>query len=169
MTPNSQEITRVVFIGIGATVVMDLWLLLLRSIKVPTLDFALLGRWVGHLAQGTWAHASIAKARPVRNESAIGWSAHYAVGVVFAVLLVAVRGSAWAVHPSLLPAVAFGVATVVVPLFVMQPAMGAGVASSRTPAPARSCLRSVLNHTIFGVGLYLAAAAIAVISTGVNE
>jgi hypothetical protein len=55
----------------------------------------------------------------------------------------------------------FGVATVAAPLLVMQPAMGAGFAASRTPTPLKNCLRSTVNHAVFGLGLYGAAAAIA--------
>ncbi len=161
MTHIAQEMTRVFLIGLGATAVMDLWLLLLRRMNVPVLDFALLGRWSGHLARGTWRHKSIAKASPVRGELALGWLAHYAVGLVFAAVFIGIAGIGWARHPSLPAAVAFGIGTVIVPLFVMQPAMGAGIASSRTPTPARNCFRSLANHTVFGGGLYLTAAALA--------
>lgn len=161
MTPLAEPIARIFFIGIGATALLDLWSLLLKRLNVPTLDFALLGRWVGHLAQGRWAHDAIAKAPPVRGELAIGWLAHYAIGVAFAALLAAIAGTQWLRVPTLLPAVLVGVATVAAPLFVMQPAMGAGIASSRTRTPALNCLKSVANHTVFGAGLYLAAAAIA--------
>ncbi|WP_332825656.1 DUF2938 domain-containing protein [Ramlibacter sp.] len=161
MTPLAEPIARIFFIGIGATALLDLWSLLLKRLNVPTLDFALLGRWAGHLAQGRWAHDAIAKAPPVRGELAIGWLAHYAIGVAFAALLVAIAGTQWLRVPTLLPAVLVGVATVAAPLFVMQPAMGAGIASSRTRTPALNCLKSVANHTVFGAGLYLAAAAIA--------
>lgn len=161
MTPLTEHIARIFFIGIGATALLDLWGLLLRRLHVPTLDFALLGRWVGHLAQGQWAHDAIAKAPPVRSELAVGWLAHYAIGVVFAALLVVTVGTPWMDSPTLLPAVLVGVATVAAPLFVMQPAMGAGIASSRTRTPALNCLKSVANHIVFGAGLYLAAAAIA--------
>ena len=160
----AHDFIRVVLIGAGATAVMDLWALLLRSLNVPTLDFALLGRWVGHLADGTWGHVAIANARPIRGERALGWLAHYAVGVAFAGALVAIHGIAWADRPSLWIAVAFGMVTVMAPLFVMQPAMGAGFASSRTRTPARNCLRSLANHTVFGTGLYLAAAGLALVS-----
>ena len=63
-----------------------------------------------------------------------------------------------------LPALAVGMGTVAAPLLVMQPAMGAGIASSRTPTPVKNCLRSLANHTVFGAGLYLAAAALQSIS-----
>jgi Protein of unknown function (DUF2938) len=132
----------------------------LKRMNVKTLDFALIGRWVGHALRGRFAHDAIARAAPVKGELALGWLAHYAVGIAFAALLIALHGMAWASSPSLLPALAVGVGSVLVPLFVMQPAMGAGIASSRTPAPARNCLRSLANHTVFGAGLYLAAVII---------
>jgi hypothetical protein len=43
----------------------------------------------------------------------------------------------------------------------MQPAMGAGIASSRTPTPLKNSLRSLANHAVFGLGLYLSAATMA--------
>lgn len=154
---------RVVLIGAGATVVMDLWGALLRRFGVPSLDLGLLGRWVGGLPRGKLAHASIAKAPPVRGERAIGWAAHYGIGVGFAGLLVGVAGLDWARAPSLLPALAVGVVTTLAPLFVLQPALGLGVASSKTPRPLFAATKSVVTHTVFGVGLWLAALTVAAI------
>lgn len=154
----------VLLIGFGATLVMDLWLALLKRLGVATGSFALIGRWVGHLVRGRLRHAAIARAAPVRHELALGWATHYAVGVAFAALLVGTQGVGWVRQPTPLPAVLTGVATVVMPLFVMQPAMGAGFAARRTPAPLANCLRSLANHTVFGVGLYLAAATLAAIA-----
>ena len=156
-----HELFAVVFIGCGATLLMDVWLMLLKRLGVQTLNFAFIGRWVGHLSRGRVAHAAIGKAPPVRHELALGWLTHYAVGIAFAGLLVVMVGHGWVAAPSLLPAVALGIGTVVFPLFLMQPAMGQGVAASRTPAPLRNCLRSVLNHAVFGLGLFLSASVIA--------
>ncbi|MBI2769842.1 MAG: DUF2938 family protein [Burkholderiales bacterium] len=141
---------RIVLIGMGATAVMDAWLWLLRRLNVPTLNFALLGRWVGHWRRGRWAHAAIARAAPVRHELVLGWLLHYATGIAFAALLVGLYGMAWAASPSLLPALCVGIGTVVAPLFVVQPALGAA-------STAASRLRSLANHAVFGCGLYLAA------------
>jgi hypothetical protein len=160
MTPTAEDVTRVVLIGIGATAAMDLWLLLLKRMHVPTLDIAFIGRWVGHLGHGVWAHDAIAKAAPVEGERMLGWLTHYVTGIAFAGLLVGLCGIAWTRNPSLLPALFVGAGSVAAPLFIMQPAMGAGFASSRTTTPARSCIRSLANHTVFGAGLYLAAACI---------
>ena len=160
MTPFDADLLRAVAIGIGATAVMDLWLMLLKALGLPTLNFALLGRWVGHMPRGRWAHQAIAQAAPVRGETALGWAAHYATGIAFALLLAALAGPAWLRAPSVVPALGFGIGTVLLPFFVMQPAMGAGFVSSRTKTPALNVLKSLSNHTVFGLGLYAAALAL---------
>ena len=152
-----QDFSQIALIGVGATAVMDIWLLLLNRLGVPTLNFAFIGRWVGHLARGRFSHLAIAKASPIPAEVPLGWMTHYATGIAFAGLLVMVEGVGWARQPTLLPAIAVGVSTVVIPLFVMQPAMGSGFAGSRTPSPSKNCLRSLANHSVFGTGLFLAA------------
>lgn len=159
MTDGLELLTRAVLIGTGATVIMDLWAMLLGQLGIPSLNFALLGRWLGHLPEGQWVHASIAKAAPVRAERLIGWGAHYSIGIAFAALLLATFGLGWARSPSLIPALLVGVVTVAAPLLVLQPALGAGIASTKTPTPVFNCVKSVVTHTVYGVGLYLAALA----------
>jgi hypothetical protein len=140
---------------------MDAWLLLLQRYGVPTQSFALIGRWIGHLRRGQWRHDSIAKAVPICGELWIGWCAHYAVGIAFAALLVAWCGLDWVRAPSLLPALLTGVGTVAAPLLVLQPAFGAGIASTRTKTPLLNGAKSLATHSVFGAGLYLAAQAAA--------
>lgn len=155
---NTLElIGRAVIIGAGATLTMDLWATMLRRLGIPSLDFAMLGRWIGHLPEGRIIHQSIAKASPVRGERVLGWAAHYAIGIGFAGLLLATSGLAWAHAPTLAPALAIGLLTVVAPLFVLQPALGAGVASSKTPRPVFNTAKSIVTHTVFGLGLYSSA------------
>lgn len=158
---TSQESIHVLLIGVGATAVLDLWLAALKRLGVSTGSFALIGRWVAHMARGRFRHPSIAKAAPVGRELAIGWVTHYAVGIAFAAVLVAWQGAAWVQKPTFIPALLTGVATVAMPLLVMQPAMGSGFAASKTPTPLRNCARSLANHAVFGAGMYLAAVAVA--------
>lgn len=106
-------------------------------------------------------HASIATAAPVRGEALIGWCVHYSIGIAFAALLLSTFGLKWARSPSLYPALFIGIVTVVAPLLVMQPALGAGIASSRTPRPVFNSIKSVVTHAVYGFGLYLAALATA--------
>lgn len=160
MTSLDSPLLRAAAVGIGATAVMDLWLMLLKARGIPALNFALLGRWVGHMPSGRWAHEAIARATPVRGETALGWVVHYVTGITFALLLAWLAGAGWLQSPTLLPALAWGMGSVLLPLLVMQPAMGAGIASSCTPTPAFNCLKSLANHTVFGLGLYLAAASL---------
>jgi Protein of unknown function (DUF2938) len=163
MTQTIEVAVRILGIGVGATIVMDMWLLLLKRLGIPPLNLAFLGRWIGHLRHGQWTHTSIATAAPIEGELWIGWTAHYAIGIAFAALLVSMYGLGWARSPTLFPALSTGIVTVVAPLFVLQPALGAGIASSRTPTPVRNCLKSLVTHTVYGIGLYLAARASALL------
>lgn len=145
-------------IGAGATAFMDAWWWLQRRVLgVPVLDYAMVGRWLGHLARGHLRHEAIAAAPPVTGERPLGWAAHYAIGMVFAGVVLGVAGIGWAHAPSPGPALAVGLASVAVPFLVLQPALGAGVAASRTPRPNVARRRSLVTHLVFGVGLYLAA------------
>jgi hypothetical protein len=161
---TSQDIAHIAFIGIGATALMDAWLLTLARLGFKSSSFALMGRWIGHMPRGRFAHVDIAQARPIPAELALGWLTHYVIGIAYGALLVALLGSVWLRQPTLIPALVFGAATVIAPLFVMQPAMGAGFAASKTPTPLKNCLRSTANHVVFGAGLYLAAVFIEWIS-----
>ncbi|QQB37140.1 DUF2938 domain-containing protein [Achromobacter deleyi] len=153
---------RAVLIGVGATLVMDLWALLLKRLfNAPSLDYAMVGRWIGHLPRGRLTHPGIARSAPIAGERAIGWIAHYAIGVLFALLLLALWGPAWAARPTLPPALIVGIATVAAPFLILQPGMGAGIAASRMPKPGVARLRSLMAHASFGVGLYLAGWAVA--------
>ena len=101
-----------------------------------------------------------------QGELAIGWVAHYAVGISYAAILLAVSGLGWARHPTLVPALILSLLALAAPFFIMQPGMGAGIAASRTPNPGAARLRSVAGHTVFGVGLYGAALLLALLIPG---
>jgi hypothetical protein len=148
-------------IGIGASVCMDLWnMLLKRAFGIPSLNYCLLGRWLLHIPGGTFAHSSIAKAEQKPFECLTGWISHYTIGVVFSLVFVALATPGWLASPTLLPALLYGIGTAVFPLFVMQPSLGLGIASSKAPNPTRARLKSLATHTVFGAGLYACAVAL---------
>jgi hypothetical protein len=155
------EATYILFsiaIGIGATLVMDLWnLFLKRTFSIPSLNLCLLGRWLRYMPGGTFRHASITAAPQKPFECMVGWIAHYTIGVAFAIVLVVLTSGGWLARPTLLLAVLYGIGTVVFPFFVMQPSLGLGIAASRTPNPLHARLKSLATHTVFGAGLYLCA------------
>ena len=124
MTLTLDVVLRAAAIGVLANGLMDLWNLALRRFAgVKSLDFALLGRWILHMPSGTFVHRPIGKAAPRKGERVVGWAAHYAIGVTFAVGFVVIVSAAWLARPTVLPALAYGVATVVFPYFLMQPAL----------------------------------------------
>lgn len=156
-----EFVFRGTVIGAGATMLMDVWAIVLKQFGIPSLNFAFLGRWIGHLRRGQWFHESIAKSPSIQHESLIGWCAHYTIGISFAALLLATFGLSWARTPTPFPSLLIGVATVVAPWFILQPALGAGIASRRTPTPCFNAFKSLLTHVVFGIGLYLAARCLA--------
>ena len=158
MTLQPLYILDAILIGLGATVLIDLWALFLkRAFSVRSLDYCLLGRWVLYIPHGKIAHANIAATPAKAHECKVGWTTHYLIGTAFALLFVLLASDSWLAHPTLLPALAFGIATVVVPFFTMQPSFGLGIAASKTPHPNKARLKSLMTHTVFGVGLYVSA------------
>jgi hypothetical protein len=145
-------------VGLGATLFMDLWAVFLkRAFKVSSANYCLVGRWLRHMEGGVFKHPSIAAATKKPVECAVGWIAHYAIGALFALALVALATPQWLRSPTLMPALVFGVVTVCIPFFVMHPSFGLGLASSKAPNPAQARLRSLMSHAVFGVGLYVSA------------
>lgn len=161
MSISPHYVSGALAIGVGASVLMDAWnLFLKRAYGVPSLNYCLLGRWVLHMPEGTFRHSSIAAAPSRRRECAAGWAAHYSIGVVLALAFLALAPAGWLERPTLLPALLYGIGTAVFPLFVLQPSLGLGMASSKTPRPAQARLKSCVTHVVFGVGLYLCAVAL---------
>lgn len=145
-------------IGLGATLTMDLWALLLKRVfHVPSLSYCLVGRWLRHMPDGRFKHASIGAAASKPRECAVGWIAHYLIGAIFAVALVALAPAEWLQRPTLWPALLFGLVTVAMPFLIMQPSFGFGIAASKTPNPGQARAKSLLTHAVFGIGLYLSA------------
>jgi hypothetical protein len=144
------------FIGLGATLTFDLWVLFLKhAFQIPPSNFCLVGRWFLYMLEGIFRHSNLGSVPRKSGECTVGWMGHYLIGVTFAIIFVAIAGKGWLHHPMLIPAMLFGLITVSMPLYIMQPAMGLGFAASRTSNPVRARFRSLLNHMVFGAGLYV--------------
>lgn len=157
------EASTVLFVGIVATAVLDLWALALnRVLGLPRTNWAHVGRWVAGLTSGAVRHESIAAEPSVAYERAIGWSTHYLVGVVYAALYL-VLSAAWSRTPDVHSATLFGAVTVAAPWLILQPGLGAGYFASRAPKPNRTRVLNLLSHLVFGVGLYFGCTSSALI------
>ena len=158
MNNLALSLNSTILIGIGATLTTDLWALFLKhAFNIAAPNYCLVGRWLRHIPEGIFKHSNIASAPPKSAECAVGWIAHYMIGITFAIAFVALAGNNWLQHPTLIPAIIFGVVTVSAPFFIMQPSFGLGFAASKTSNPMQARLRSLINHTAFGIGLYLFA------------
>lgn len=148
---------KIITIGVGATLILDLWNYLLNLLNVKSLNYRYVGRWIGNFVNGKFYHSNIMLSPPVPNELFIGWTAHYLIGISFSFLLIIVFGNGWLSKPLIFPAIIIGFVTAIFPLFIMQPALGFGIASSNLPNPSIRVLKSIVTHLVYGTGLYLTA------------
>jgi len=150
------------FMGAVGTAAMDAWALLLsRTAGIALPNWSNVGRWFWHLRTGTVFHRNFAAAAPHRHELLFGWLVHYAVGVIYGAAFVLMAGQAWLDDPTFLPAWIFGIVTVGAGWFLLQPGMGLGWAASKTPNPWKVRGLNLAAHTVFALGLWLQALALA--------
>lgn len=152
---DTPHLCGALVIGLGATLLIDLWALFLRrAFGIPSLNYCLLGRWVLSMPEGL-VHENIGASPRKPHECPVGWTSHYLIGTGLALAFVLLVSGSWLERPTLLPALAFGIATVLIPFLTLQPAFGLGVAASKVPHPNRARLKSLSTHTVFGLGLYV--------------
>jgi hypothetical protein len=145
-----------VLIGVIATIGMDIWAVIVKNVlRLPTADWALVGRWFGYMTKGVFVHRPISGSTPISNELIIGWVAHYLTGLIYGLVYLYVTRFFFQSHHTLKSALIFGLATLVAPWLVMQPAMGAGVFARLTPRPGVMRTVNVSMHLIFGGSLYI--------------
>lgn len=160
-----ELILKAIVIGAGATALMDVWAIFLNvAFKMPLPNWALVGRWFCGLTGGKVFHDDIAAAAPWPHELAIGWIAHYAIGILYAGALIFFAGPEWLAAPTFLPAWILGMVTIGAGWFLLQPGMGAGWAASNRPNPMQVRLLNILAHTVFAIGLYGSAMIVARLS-----
>lgn len=144
-----------IVIGIGATVIMDLWALILAQLPGQSRpNWGLVGRWFWHLRNGQIFHDDISKSPPYRHEVLLGWIGHYAVGILYGVIFAFYCGSVWFANPIFLPAWIFGILTVAAGWFLLQPGLGIGWAASRLPNAGNVRFLNLVAHTFFALGMY---------------
>lgn len=147
-----------VLMGIGGTVAMDIWAVVLNRVAgQPMPNWAMPGRWLGHVFRGKVFHDEIGAAEPVPNERALGWALHYEVGGIYGVIWAFIGGAAWLAHPTFVPVWIFALLTIAAGWFLLQPGMGLGWGASKTPNPWKVRGMGLLAHTAFGLGMWAVA------------
>jgi hypothetical protein len=114
------------------------------------------GRWFASVARAHPFHEDIARAAPGSHELATAIPGHYAIGMVLTALFVLMVNRMGWPATSLSLALAFGLSTNVFPWLLMFPAMGYGFFGAHGPAGTRLFVSSLVSHTFFGLGLWIA-------------
>ena len=67
----------------------------------------------------------------------------------------------WLAAPTFLPVWIFALITIAAGWFLLQPGMGLGWAAARTANPGKARIMGLIAHTVFGLGMWAAARAVA--------
>lgn len=146
--------------GVGGTFAMDIWALVLSRFGVaPFPNWAMPGRWLGHIARGRVFHDDIGAAAPVTGELALGWVLHYGVGVIYGIVFAMFAGVVWVAKPDFTLVWIFSLITIAAGWFLLQPGMGLGWVASKTPNPWKVRGLGLIAHTVFAIGMWLVARA----------
>ncbi|KGB56270.1 hypothetical protein FG91_00772 [Sphingopyxis sp. LC81] len=145
--------------GIFGALAFDIWNALaqrLAGIRAP--NWGILGKWL--LAPFAAVDGTPAPSGPptfTLIERILGETAHYVTAILFALALILAMGTDWLAHPTPMPAIAAGLLTTIFAWFLIMPALGAGIAGTKTPAPLKLCVTTLTSHAIMGAGFYVGA------------
>lgn len=148
-------IIRGIIIGFFATMVMDLWTLLLFFITGHPIDWGIIGKVVGYMFEGDLIVSDMSKYHALKYQNAIGWLTHYSVGFIYAIAfeLIVLHGLKYKV--SLLKTLIFAWVLMFFPLCVLSPLFGNGFFYMYSASPLHNILYTISCHTMFGIGLWL--------------
>jgi hypothetical protein len=143
--------------GLLGAVLMDICESWMAGIGISSgVSVALVGRWVAGLWHGRLLHADIRDAAPHAHEIRIGWAFHLLVGgggvALLYPLFFLIAGVSWTTN-HLLGGALFGLATSLLPWFILLPSFGWGAFGRRGPTGANALLASPLAHIPYGIGI----------------
>lgn len=145
-----------ILMGLAGTLAMDIWAWgLERFAGQARTNWAMPGRWLGHVVRGRVFHDDIAAAKPVASELSLGWALHYGVGILYGVIFVLLAGRDWLAAPTFWPLWAFSIITIAAGWFLLLPGMGLGWAASKTERPWKVRAMGLVAHSVFAVGMWI--------------
>src|SRR5437899_2194771 len=157
---NEKLIGYFLVVGLLATITMDLTALVtVKSGLVRLGPYRLFpdmfGRWVGSFSAGKVFHSTILETPPIPHERIVGIVCHYLIGITLTTLLVYPHVRIWRQRVAFRSAILYGIATCILPWFVMFPAMGFGVMGLRLNIAGTLVFFSLFNHVAFGAGIFI--------------
>jgi hypothetical protein len=149
--------------GLVGAVLMDVTETYAAKVGISSgVNIALVGRWFLGLLRGQLVHGNIRESRAFRHEVKAGWAFHFLVGgggvaLIYPLFFLAaglpLPGNHW------LGGLLFGLATSLLPWFVLLPSFGWGWFGRHGPQGSNALLASTLSHIPYGLGVGAVMAA----------
>jgi hypothetical protein len=158
------EILLVSFVGgLIGSVFMDVTEEIMKKAGINSgVTGAYIGRWVSGLMKGLFFHQNIANTASEEGEIRIGQVFHFVIGGGAVALFYPLFFQLFHFDEPLnhlLLATIFGLATSVLPWFILMPLFGWGVFGSKAPEGSKPILSPILSHIPYGLGIGLTLAA----------
>ncbi|PLX25318.1 MAG: hypothetical protein C0599_00775 [Salinivirgaceae bacterium] len=143
--------------GIWATFYMDFFagILAKRKLIYPFVTAEEMGRWFVYLIKGKIVYKDIHKTKPVKNEKSWYYFSHYFIGVFLAGVFFLLTSYSGFISENPLSALVFGILTIIFPWFWLLPSIGLGFIAKKSNEQFRIIKTNLINHTNFGIGLFL--------------
>jgi len=150
-------ILEMILMGIFATYVMDFLagLLVKRKIIYALIAPEVIGRWFLYMFRGKFVHKDIHKTPALNNEKLWCFLSHYLIGIAIAGIYLVLDLTVPIIRDQIWTPLVFGIATVLLPWLWMFPSIGIGLLASKSPDRSRILKTSIVNHTDFGLGLFI--------------
>ena len=69
---TADIILRAALVGMGGTIVLDLYAFLMQRMFGVPANWKMVGRWLGHMSKGEFVQTNVEQAEPVPGEHALG-------------------------------------------------------------------------------------------------
>lgn len=150
-------IIEMILMGIFATFFMDFFagFLVKRKLIHSFIEPEAVGRWFLSMFRGKFIHKDIHKTPALKNEKFWCFISHYLIGIVLAGIYLFLELKAPAIRNQIWLPLIFGITTVFLPWFWLLPGIGLGFMASKSPNRSLILRTNLVNHTNFGLGLFL--------------
>lgn len=143
--------------GIVGSILMDITETYAAKVGITSgVNIALVGRWFLRLLHGQFFHHNILHSKSLPQEEKAGWAFHFLVGgggvALLYPLFFQVTGLSIP-NNHLLSGLLFGLATSMLPWFILLPSFGWGFFGRRGPQGSNALLASTLSHIPYGLGV----------------
>ena len=150
------DFLSIVVAGFFSCIALDMFgRLLLILFKIPEPSWGIVGRWFFYMVRrGVIFNPQISNTSPIAHEVKIGWTFHYLIAVIWAVMFYILFISYPLLELSYKNGLLFGALTTIAPLFIFMPFTGQGVLARKTDTPYLTSLILLARHSVFGLAMF---------------